>query len=257
MKYKKYTKDDVTQVRELFTEGLNRCQISRQTNIPLSTLRKWLNHDDFNLRDDRNAVKITDIINDKIRREAYSFCLGIYLCDGYIVQSKQHRVPNITFYNDYQYPINTREWCDKIQIIFPENKVNCKKKPSSNCVIVKVYNNCIWDLFPQHGKGKKHDRKLILEDWQKEIIKEFPEEFIKACVQSDGCIYIQKVSNRQYHRHNFINKSEDIIDFFLWALSLVGIQKKKYYNPNRGLFVVQNFNKEQEEILNNIIKTKE
>jgi hypothetical protein len=88
-----------------------------------------------------------------------------------------------------------------------------------------------------------------------DIIKQYPKQFIRSCFQSDGCIYIQKSRNYFYKRYAFTNKSEDIIDLFLYCLKLVGIEKQKYLHPD-DKYVIQNFNKDNVSILESIIYEK-
>lgn len=263
MIYRKYSKEQISQVKRLFEEGKNKCQISRITNIPRATLKEWIRpHYIPKTNKPRNSYfPITDFksyFDTEEKKKAYSFILAVYLCDGCISRFKTFRAPSIRFTNDSKYPINTQEWGEKLKTVLPENSVNIHKKKNGNCFIITAYSRKLLDLFPQFGEGKKHDRKLFLSYWQKEIIEQYPEEFIKGCIQSDGCIYFQKISDAHfYKRYNFVNKSEDIIDFFIFALEKVGISKAKYFQKGRGLFVIQNFIKNQVKILESIISKKE
>lgn len=263
MTYKTYSQEQKDQVKSLFEDGKNKCEISRITGIPRATLTKWI-HPTYIRKTGkpRNTYKpIVDFesyLNTEEKKRAYSFILGVYLCDGHISRYKTFRAPCIRFFNDLKYPLNTQEWKEKLQIILPENKINVYKKSESNCCVVLAYSRKLLDLFPQYGEGKKHDRKLTLAPWQKQILDQYPEEFIRGCIQSDGCIYTQKISDKfSYKRYNFINKSEDIINFFLSSLERIGILKQKYFSQSRKLFVVQNFSKEQKIILETIISKKE
>jgi hypothetical protein len=263
MAYKAYSQEQKNQVKSLFENGKNKCEISRITGIPRATLTKWI-HPTYipKTNKPRNSyepiIDFTSYLNTEEKKKAYSFILGVYLCDGHISRYKTFRAPAIRFFNDSKYPLNTQEWKEKLQILLPENKVNIHQKSNTNCFIVLAYSRKLLDLFPQYGEGKKHDRKLNLTEWQKEILNQYPEDFIRACIQSDGCIYTQKISDKlSYKRFNFIKKSEDIMDFFLYALNLAGISKEKYFNKSRGIFVAQNFSKEQREILEKIISKKE
>ncbi len=263
MTYKTYSQEQKDQVKSLFEDGKNQCEISRITGIPRGTLKCWIKPayvpKTNKLRNSyRPIIDFESYLNTEEKKKAYSFILGIYLCDGYISRYKTYRAPAIRFFNDSKYPLNTQEWKEKLQILLPENSVNVHKHKQSNCFIVLAYSRKLLDLFPQYGEGKKHDRKLTLAPWQKQILDQYPEEFIRGCIQSDGCIYIQKISDRfSYKRYNFINKSEDIMDFFLYALEKVGIFKDKYFHKKRDLFVSQNFSKSQREILEKIISKKE
>jgi hypothetical protein len=41
-------------------------------------------------------------------------------------------------------------------------------------------------LFPQHGPGRKHQRKIELAQWQEVIVRKYPGEFAKGLFHSDG-----------------------------------------------------------------------
>jgi hypothetical protein len=262
MKYRTYTKEQMGQVKKLFEDGKNQCEISRITGIPRGTLKSWLIPTYKRITDKprNNYIPITDFdeyLDTPEKRAAYSFILAVYLCDGVISRFKTFRVPSMRLFNDSKYPKNTSEWAEKLKIIFPENSVNVHKRPRYNCNVVLLYSRKLLDLFPQYGNGRKHTRKLVFADWQKKIVQEFPEEFIRGCIQSDGCIYNQKVNGKVYPRYAFTNMSEDIIDMLLWSLSLVGIEKAKWQNKTNKKFVVQNFRERDFFILQGIINKKE
>lgn len=259
MIYKKYTEEDKNVVKDLFLKGMNKCQISKITKINRRTLAYWLDPRNKKRKKRNSYVPIEDFslfFDSEEKISAYSFILATYLCDGCISTYKTVRAPSIRLFNDSRYVKNIQEWAEKLKILFPKNVVNVIKQKHSNCFVILTYNKNLIELFPQHGKGVKYKRKLILTDWQKEIIEKYPKEFVKGCFQSDGCIYTQKVGKYEYRKHSFSNKSEDIIDFLLYALRLIGIEKEKYRRPD-GIFVIQNFKKDQQKVLNEIIFTKE
>jgi transposase len=255
MTYKKHSQSDRDNVIRLFEEGKNKCEISRLTGIHRATLRDWIFAYQKGITKSAYQYDPQEYLNDFLqseeKRKAYSFVLGLYLCDGYISQYKTHRAESIRMFNDVKYEQDTLEWANNLQILFPENKVSIRKL-KSNCKEVKTYSKKISILFPHVQKGRKHERKLIFTDWQMDILKQYPKEFIRACFQSDGCIYLQKCKNKFYKRYAFTNKSQDIIDLFLYCLKLVGIEKQKYLHPD-DKYVIQNFKKDHLPLLESII----
>lgn len=255
MTYKKHSQSDRDNVIRLFEEGKNKCEISRLTGIHRATLKDWI------FAYQKGIIKLAyqhdpqeylnEFLQSEEKRKAYSFVLGLYLCDGYISQYKTHRAECIRMFNDVKYEQDTLEWANNLQILFPENKVSIRKL-KSNCREVKTYSKRLSLLFPQVGKKCKHERKLIFTEWQMDIIKQYPKEFIRACFQSDGCVFTHTVNNYKYKRYSFTNKSEDIIDLFLFCLKQVGIEKEKYLHPQKH-FLVQNFKKDQLPLLESII----
>ncbi len=73
-------------------------------------------------------------------------------------------------------------------------------------------------LFPQHGPGRKHERALTLEDWQRLIVTAHPADFLRGLMHSDGCRVnnwatrtVAGVKKRyDYPRWQFVNHSSDI-----------------------------------------------
>jgi hypothetical protein len=48
--------------------------------------------------------------------------------------------------------------------------------------IVNAYSNAWPLLFPQHGRGHKHERAIVLERWQQDIVKSIPWSFFAAAL---------------------------------------------------------------------------
>lgn len=86
-------------------------------------------------------------------------------------------------------------------------------------------------LFPQHGPGRKHDRPIVLDDWQRSIVEEHPGPFLRGLFHSDGS-RVKNWARRPvagtpktyaYPRWQFVNASADIRELCCWALDLVDI----------------------------------
>jgi hypothetical protein len=86
-------------------------------------------------------------------------------------------------------------------------------------------------LFPQHGPGRKHQRKIELQPWQEEIISRHPRGFARGLFHSDGCRLINRVRRRvkggdrcyEYPRYLFVNMSADIHRLCGEALDRLGV----------------------------------
>jgi hypothetical protein len=84
---------------------------------------------------------------------------------------------------------------------------------------------------PQHGPGRKHERPIVLEPWQREIVEAHPGDFLRGLFHSDGCRtanwarrMVQGQPKRyDYPRWEFVNHSGDILALCTWALDLCGI----------------------------------
>ena len=83
-------------------------------------------------------------------------------------------------------------------------------------------------LFPQHGPGLKHHRRIILETWQRRFALEMrPDLFVRGLVHSDGCRVTNRVTVRgkryAYPRYFFTNESDDIRELFIDACEQLGV----------------------------------
>lgn len=260
------TYQEYIKVKELKDKGLSKSQISREMNIPRGTISEWILYgfcprafSENGLKTNRyEEINIENYFITEELQKAYSHILAVYLSDGYIDKMPHKKdVYRIRFFNDRKYPINTEEWRSNLNALLPKNKCTTRQQEKANCDFVVCYSKYLPILFPQHGPGMKHTRKLELTDWQKKIIQKYPEQFIRGCFQSDGCIYQHNSGKYSYKKYNYVNKSSDIMDFFLFACECVGIKKEKYLSPKRQVFVAQNFSKEDIDILEKIISIKE
>jgi hypothetical protein len=74
-------------------------------------------------------------------------------------------------------------------------------------------------LFPQHGPGRKHQRKIELAQWQEIIVRKYPGEFARGLFHSDGWRGVNRVRRTladgdhwyEYPRYMFGNESADIL----------------------------------------------
>ena len=71
-------------------------------------------------------------------------------------------------------------------------------------------------LIPQHGPGRKHTRPIVLTDWQRRIVSDCPEAFLRGLIHSDGTRIIATERKGAYvrraPRYAFSNRSEDILE---------------------------------------------
>ena len=109
--------------------------------------------------------------------------------------------------------------------LFSQNKIFVRRYASLS--EVSCYSKIMPIIFPQHGKGLKCDRDVSLKDWQIGYVKQYPKEFLKGLIKSDGCRYVinSKHKNVIYQQqvYNFTNTSKDIVDAFIWCCDILGI----------------------------------
>jgi hypothetical protein len=94
-------------------------------------------------------------------------------------------------------------------------------------------------LFPQHGAGRKHERRIELDPWQGEIAQREGQALIRGLIHSDGSRYIATVRVRgrvyRYVRYAFSNRSEDIKAIFCDRLDALGT---RWTRPNAKLIAI-------------------
>ena len=83
-------------------------------------------------------------------------------------------------------------------------------------------------LFPQHGSGKKHDRPIVLEPWQREFVDAAPWALLRGLIRSDGCVFVNRTGRYAYESYDFSNLSSDILDLFAATCDAVGVEYRRY-----------------------------
>jgi hypothetical protein len=85
------------------------------------------------------------------------------------------------------------------------------------CIVV----NASWKhwpcVFPQHGPGRKHERRIELLPWQRDITRKYPAVLLRGLIHSDGCRILNRVNGTAYPRYHFTNKSKGILEIFCTA----------------------------------------
>ena len=154
-------------------------------------------------------------------RWSYSYLLGLYLGDGCITGRGTCRQLVIAL--DDAYP-DLIECCwAAIQLVLPECHVGRYRLKNNNSTRVVAASSKWTAVFPQHGPGPEHERPIVLEPWQREIVDVFPREFLRGLIHSDGCRTMNRfktklpsgrVAEYAYPRYFFSNLSADIRGLF-------------------------------------------
>ena len=150
---------------------------------------------------------------------AYPYLLGLYLGDGML--SPSHRgVWRLRISLDAKYP-RIIERAKSAVLDVGGRSVGEARRPG--CVEVYGYWKHWICLFPQHGPGPKHARRVALTDWQVGMAMVHPEGLLAGLIHSDGCRCVNRVKGHDYPRYFFSNLSADIRATFVWACTLVGV----------------------------------
>jgi hypothetical protein len=148
-------------VAHLAAGGLSVCEIVQIAAIPRSTIVDWLR------RPSGGRPADADVLH-ALPRAPYSYLLGFYLGDG-TISSHPRGVYRLRIVSDARYPGIIDECAAAMQAVMPENRVAVKRLPS-RATEISCYSKRWPLLFPQHGPGRKHERRIVLEPWQEEIV---------------------------------------------------------------------------------------
>jgi hypothetical protein len=222
------------QALELIKAGVNDCEVGRQLGIPRGTIKSWrvgLQAGSGGRTESWSGQRRVTCFRCEggwVDEEAYAYLLGAYLGDGWI-----HRGPRMVFQLrvtcDLKYPDIIDEVATHIVIVRGVDKVGFARR--TGCTDIYAHWKHWPCVFPQHGPGRKHERSIKLEPWQRRIVAEHPKALIRGLVHSDGCRHINEVTRDlsdgpkryQYSRYMFTNASRDILGIFTDALDLLGV----------------------------------
>jgi len=210
---------------EALAQGASLSRVSRQTGVARSTLRAWA----------AGPAPVAECPRcagaHPARGAAYAALLGFYLGDGCLSHYRGSWALRVSC--DRTLPGIYLDVSSRIRDLHLSGQVWHVSAPG---VVVVQSNWKHWPcLFPQHGPGRKHERDILLEGWQRDIAAAFPADLLRGLFHSDGC----RVANRTtrvvrgerrryvYPRWQFVNASEDILGVCTWALDLVGVPWKR------------------------------
>jgi len=201
--------------------GMNDCAISRLTGIPRSTIRDWRVKGPTN---GHGQCPICD--GAELPCRDYAYLLGLYLGDGCLTAAPRG-VFKLRITLDQKYPGIIREAGEAIRAMRPRGAMTIGQVRRPGCIEVNAHWKHWPCLFPQHGPGVKHRRKIELAPWQMGILEEWPGGLLRGLIHSDGYRGANKVKVRgksyAYSRYQFCNYSADIRGIFCWACDFYGV----------------------------------
>jgi hypothetical protein len=224
-------------VLELIDAGHNDCEVARRTGLPRTTIRDWR-------RPTYVSTELQELCPRCWRRAKsmrfspsdYSELLGLYLGDGCI--SAYGRTFRLRVTLDERYPEVIEQTRALLARSLPQNRVAVVSR-SERCVDVSTYSVHLPCLLPQHGPGGKHRRPIVLEPWQTTIVDDQPWPFIRGCIRTDGCSFVNRTGKYEYLSYDFTNKSTDITQLFLGACSQVGVTTRSNWSDGGQVWRVR------------------
>lgn len=198
--------------------------------VSIRSIRHW-RHGDRRAEDRKrtSAPNCPRCHGRPLNERAYSYLLGLYLGDGHIVHTAKSYLLAIACADSW--PGLLAEARHAVKDVMPSSSVLLRSRPGIACTYVQSVSRHWPCLFPQHGPGKKHERKIELEVWQQRIVGKFTAAFVRGLFHSDGCRTINRVRRccndgdrwYEYPRYFFTNYSTDILRLCADSLDVLGV----------------------------------
>ncbi len=157
---------------------------------------------------------------------SYSHLLALYLGDGCVNSTKQLRLTCA-----HAHPRVADDAEASMRIVAMLRSVHRRELPAAATVVESHWVR--WqDYLPQMGPGRKHERPIVLEPWQQEIVDREPHAFLRGLIESDGCRVVNcfktklpsgRVAEYAYPRYFFSNESAEIRALFCASCERIGV----------------------------------
>jgi Homeodomain-like domain-containing protein len=212
----------------LVDAGENDCAVARSLGIPRTTVRDWRHGKEL----PRAGATCPRCWRPSLRpivfsTAAYSELLALYLGDGHIVRTG--RSDRLRIFLDTRYGEIVADTRALLRRCFPAHRVGLSRSRKGTTTILSLYWTHLACLFPQHAPGKKHERAIVLEEWQSEIVEREPWPFLRGCIRSDGCVFVNRTGPYAYVSYEFSNRSAQIRELFMDACDRVGVEYRAYH----------------------------
>lgn len=235
------TQAEYLHVLDLASKGLNSSTIARLTSIPRSTIRGWQARSRVGMGAPGSAWRRHAADGgcptcggvhpvEELPAEQYVYLLGIYLGDGCISQGSRG-VYRLRIFLDSRYEGIIERTAVAVRSVMPGRTVGQRWAAGvgRGCVEVYSYSKQWACLFPQHGPGKKHERRIELVAWQSDLVSRHRGALLRGLVESDGCRFIARQRGRsgqlyEWPRYVFDNLSDDIRAIFCQQCDALGIR---------------------------------
>lgn len=226
------------QALELLSQGLTISEVSRRLGVSRFAIREWsLRDPHLEAAGARDCPRCSAPASLPERSADYAYLLGLYLGDGCISRTHRDGVYIMRIFCADAWPGIAAECRAALEAVRPGNKTGVVRK--QGCTQIHSYSKHWPCLFPQHGPGKKHERKLELEPWQRATIAPHAGHLVRGLIHSDGCRITNRVRRTlpggdrwyEYPRYLFGNESGDILSLLGEALDQLGVEWR-YSKPN-------------------------
>jgi hypothetical protein len=219
-------------VLALAAGGLHATEIGRVLGVPKSTVQYWC-------RGGRRLPPAADrgrpcprCHEAPLPSAPYAYLLGAYLGDRHITTPTANTAA-LAIYCADDWPGVSEETERAMRAVMPQSNVS--RVARTGCHALRSNSRHWLCLFPQHGPGPKHTRRVVLEPWQRLVVDEQPGPLLRGLFHSDGCRITNWTQKRteagvvryEYPRYLFSNKSEDILAICETALDSLDIAHRR------------------------------
>lgn len=212
---------DRTVVYRLLAEGLRDREVAEHSGVPQNTVGRW-----------RREWPSIVVRWRPAHERSYAYLLGLYLGDGWLSVNRNGGVV-LRVALDLEYAHIVEDCRAAMVLSMPQCRPSIAPYRDAHAIRVQACNKLWLHAFPQHGRGRKHERTIALVDWQQEIVERYPDEFVRGLIHSDGCrttnrfktkLPSGRVAEYAYARYFFSNLSEDIRDLFCAACDALDVR---------------------------------
>lgn len=208
-------------VRRLLAEGRSDRQVAELSGVAQNTVGRW-----------RRSWPPIAIRWSPAHEPSYAYLFGLYLGDGWLTGGRRGGVV-LRVGLDLQYERVVEDCVAAMVLSMPQCRPSVVPYRDARAVRVQSCSK-LWLLaFPQHGRGRKHERTIALEDWQQAIVDRYPGDFVRGLIHSDGCrttnrfttnLPSGRVAEYAYVRYFFSNLSADIRALFCAACDALDVR---------------------------------
>jgi hypothetical protein len=227
------------QALALIDSGHSLRSISMSMGINRSTLREWR---DYPERARQSRAWCPRCASEPTLPEPcsdYAYLLGLYLGDGCISRAgdRAKDVWKLRIFCADAWPGLRDECVRSMRAMRPDNKILTVQ--NQGCTEVLSSSRHWPCLFPQHGPGKKHLRKIVLAEWQQIRVERYPGEFVRGLLHSDGYRGLNRIRHTlesgerwyEYPRYLFVSESTNILGLCGETLDRLGVEWR-FSKPN-------------------------
>jgi hypothetical protein len=226
----------VDRALRLSGQGLIDREVAQITGVSIGAVQKWRTGLRRTSLKEQQHAHCPRCHGTPLSEPAYAYLLGLYLGDGHITRHRRGVFALSIFCCD-AWPGLITAAKQAMRDVMPASAVFGVQR--IGMTEVKSYSKHWPCLFPQHGPGMKHTRRIELAEWQQVIVDRYPGDFARGLFHSDGCRGMNRVRRTradgdhwyEYPRYLFSNESKDILGLCGEALDRLEVDWR-YARPN-------------------------